>query len=109
MLTASTPLYLSMYPGTGVIIELPRPGATLFCSTGGDALTLIAGRLLQGSQDLTTQIGIATLVTNSISTAAPRRVAADPGGWPSATRRAVSRRASEPVFIQGRGPSYARR
>lgn len=63
----------------------PRRG-TLFCVPGG-ALTLIAGRWLQRSQDPTIQISIVTLDANLIHATAPRRVAADPGVRPSASRR----------------------
>jgi hypothetical protein len=68
----------------------PRRGTLSWLPRG--ALTLITGR------DLTTQIGIVSLAANLIFYAIQRRVATDPGVWPSAPRRAVSRRASGPVF-----------
>lgn len=73
-------LYLSM--DRDLRRASPRRG-TLFCLPRG-ALTLIAGRPLQRSEDPTTQIGIVTLDANLVYTTAPRRVAAHPGVWPSA-------------------------
>lgn len=73
-------LYLSM--DRDLCRASPRRG-TLFCLPRS-ALTLIAGGLLQRSEDPTTQIGIVTLDANLNYTTGPHRVAAYPGVWPSA-------------------------
>lgn len=94
------------YLWTGISVEAPRAGAP------PGHFVLVTGRRTDADrQSLAPRIpgpdhpdGIVTLAANLIFHAVPRRVAADPGVWPSATRRACSRRASGPVYLLGTRP-----